>query len=102
MLRRILVVTFAASCLLGGPLVRAGEPARESDGRLGKAFRTEKNGWIFVHLEGSPDEVGYQHGALLAGEIADLIRVCKPFLEKTTRRDWNFYRQTAGFRGHQT
>src|SRR5208337_2601490 len=39
--------------------------------------------------------IGYQHGYLLGEEIADLLRVCKPYLEKTTRRDWNFYRQTA-------
>ncbi len=57
--------------------------------------RTEKNGWIFVHLEGTPEQVGYQHGYLLAAEIADLLRVCKPYLEKTTKRDWNFYRHAA-------
>ena len=86
------------SCLLLGLTLsilisdtRAGEPGSPP----GKAFRTEKNGWIFVHLEGSPDEIGYQHGWLLSGEIADLIRVCKPFLEKTTRRYWSFYRHAA-------
>ena len=31
----------------------------------------------------------------LGDEIADLLRVCKPFLEKTTKRDWSFYRQAA-------
>ena len=23
------------------------------------------------------------------------LRVCKPFLERTSKRDWNFYRQSA-------
>jgi hypothetical protein len=95
MIRRILAVILAASCLLSGPLAPAGEVDREPASRQGKAFREEKNGWTFVHLEGSPEEIGYQHGSLLAAEIADLIRVCKPFLEKTTKRDWNFYRQAA-------
>ncbi len=31
----------------------------------------ERNGWIQVHLEGSPAEIGFQHGYLLAPEIKD-------------------------------
>lgn len=59
------------------------------------AYRFEQNGWIYVHLAGSPDRVGYQNGYLLAPEIADLLRVEKPFLEHTTKRDWAFYRDAA-------
>ena len=33
------------------------------------AYRLEKNGWIFVHLEGTPFQIGYQHGFLLADNI---------------------------------
>jgi len=32
------------------------------------AYRLEKNGWIFVHLEGGPFQIGFQHGYLLAAE----------------------------------
>jgi len=32
------------------------------------AYRLEKNGWIFVHLEGDPFQIGFQHGYLLAAE----------------------------------
>jgi len=42
-------------------------PAREpqNDPRLKKSFRRpDQNGWIFVHLEGSPSEIGFQHGYL--------------------------------------
>jgi hypothetical protein len=71
--------------------VRAeGDPAR----LLGSS-RSEKDGWIYVHLEGPPDRLGYQHGYLLADEIAELLRVTKPFLEKTTHRDWSFYRKAS-------
>jgi hypothetical protein len=66
-----------------------------NSGPLQKAHRFEKGGWIYVHLEGSPEEVGYQHGYLLADEIADLLRVIKPFLEKSSKRDWAFYREAA-------
>src|SRR5436305_8354927 len=47
----------------------ATEPAQ--DPRLQKGFRFQKGGWTYVHLEGSPAEIGYQHGYLLAPEIQD-------------------------------
>ena len=69
-------------------------PAVDS-GRLAGSYRFERDGWIYVHIEGTPDQIGYQHGSLLAREIADFLRVIKPFLEKSTKRDWNFYRDAA-------
>jgi hypothetical protein len=57
--------------------------------------RVERDGWVYVRLEGSPERVGFQHGYLLSGEIADLLRAVKPFLEKTTKRDWDFYRKAS-------
>ncbi|MCK7468706.1 MAG: hypothetical protein MZU91_11710 [Desulfosudis oleivorans] len=33
---------------------------------LAKASRVDTNGWINVHLEGTPREIGFQHGWLLA------------------------------------
>src|SRR6516165_1071378 len=78
-------------CLPGiEPRIRANDVSQEDAARLKKAYRFEKHGWIYVHLEGSPEEVGYQHGSLLAREIAELLRVIKPFLETTTKRDWAF------------
>ncbi|MFL6277247.1 MAG: C45 family autoproteolytic acyltransferase/hydrolase [Blastocatellia bacterium] len=62
---------------------------------LAKATRTERNGWIYLHLEGTPDEVGYQHGWLLAREIDDALRVFKKYLQRVTAHDWAFYRNAA-------
>jgi hypothetical protein len=59
------------------------------------AYRFEQNGWIYVHLEGPPATLGFQHGVLLAPEIEDLVRVLGPFLEQTTKRDWAFYREAG-------
>ena len=40
-----------------------------------KASRaSERNGWIQVHLEGTPGEIGFQHGYLLAAEIKDTFK----------------------------
>src|ERR1700677_5373394 len=48
------------------------EAQRNSDdARLAKSYRFERGGWIYVHLEGVPHDIGYQHGFLLASEIAD-------------------------------
>lgn len=66
-----------------------------TDPRLAGASRAEADGWITVHLAGDPGRIGFQHGYLLAPEIADLVRVQKPLLKETTKRDWAFYRDAA-------
>jgi hypothetical protein len=65
------------------------------DEQLRGAYRTEKDGWIFVHLVGSPEQIGFQHGRLLSAEIGDLLRVVRPYLKKSTGRDWEFYRKAS-------
>jgi hypothetical protein len=42
--------------------------------RYGPAYRFPQAGWIVVHIEGEPYERGYQHGRLLAAEIAGYLR----------------------------
>ena len=61
----------------------------------GKGTRTEKNGWIVVHLEGSPHEIGRQHGVLLAAEIDDALKMIAHFLQGSTKKEWGFYREAA-------
>src|SRR5713101_3845896 len=71
------------------------KPTLTEDDRLKGSYRFESNGWIYVHLEGAPEQIGYQHGKLLAKEIDDLLRVLKPFLHHETKRDWEFYRTAS-------
>src|SRR5205807_4183393 len=52
-------------------IAAAREHAAASDPRLKSSSRFEQGGWIYVHLEGDPGTVGYQHGYLLAPEIED-------------------------------
>jgi len=63
--------------------------------RLGNATREDKNGWIYVHLSGSPEDIGYQNGYLLSKEIDTLIKVMQFYLPHTSKRDWNFYRAAS-------
>jgi hypothetical protein len=63
--------------------------------RLKKSYRFERDHWIYVHLEGSPAQVGYQHGWLLAPEIEDALAAVKLNQTHATKRDWEFFRKTA-------
>ena len=70
--------------------------AQSNDPRLKNSSREEKNGWIYVHLEGTPDQIGFQHGYLLAPEIDDCIKMFAYYFEKgSTQKDWNFFRDAA-------
>jgi hypothetical protein len=69
--------------------------AKAAAAKAAGSYRLERDGWIVVHLEGSPAQIGYQHGYQLAPEAADLLRVVKPFLLETSKRDWAFYRDVA-------
>ncbi len=66
-----------------------------TDPRLAKAYRFNKNGWIYVHLEGTPGDIGYQHGYLLADEIDTNLKVTDKFMAHDSGKDWAFYRDAA-------
>jgi len=81
--------------LLGLAAALVSRPAR-SDPRMRNAFRrAEHNGWIFTHLEGSPSEIGYQHGYLLAPEIRDTFKVLSVEAVHDEGKDWDFFRKAA-------
>src|ERR1051325_7530959 len=87
---------FLAGLLLAA--LAAAPAAREhaNDARLKKAFRKPAdNGWIFVHLEGMPGVIGFQHGYLLAPEIADAHRAVKVAITDGSK-EWSFFRDAAG------
>src|SRR5450432_1718813 len=66
-----------------------------SDAILAKAYRFERGGWIYVHLEGSPHDIGYQHGYLLAPEISDAFAAVSEEMTHSSKRDWSFFRRAA-------
>jgi hypothetical protein len=67
----------------------------DRDPRLAGAYRFEDGGWVYVHLEGAPERVGFQHGYLLAPEIADAFAEVKLSYKHSTQRDWGFFRKAA-------
>jgi hypothetical protein len=93
--RNALALLFAAS-LFQTSLCAAPARVNPSDPRLAKAFRKpDLNGWIFVHLEGTPSEIGYQHGYLLAPEIEDAHKVITLGLTHDSHKSYAFFRTAA-------
>ncbi len=62
---------------------------------LNGSSRGAKNGWITVQLAGTPQAIGYQHGYLLAPEIADALKVTKLNMLHDSKKDWTFFRNVA-------
>ena len=64
--------------------------------RLEGAFRRpDRNGWIYVHLEGRPSAIGFQHGFLLAREIEDTKRAIELSTTHDTGKNWSELREIA-------
>ncbi|HEV2445442.1 MAG TPA: C45 family peptidase [Candidatus Sulfopaludibacter sp.] len=68
----------------------------QPDPRMKKATRaSDRNGWIQVHLEGRPGEIGFQHGYLLANEIRDTFKDISTEMMHDEKKDWEFFRKAA-------
>jgi len=66
------------------------------DERLRGAFkRPPADGWTYVHLEGTPKEIGFQHGYLLSAEIQDMRKVFALEFRHDDGKEWNFFRDAA-------
>src|SRR5277367_6101630 len=66
-----------------------------NDPRLAGAHRFEDGGWIYVHLEGDPATVGFQHGYLLGSDIEDGFAAVSAGMMHESQRDWAFFRKAA-------
>ena len=62
---------------------------------LNKANRHEKAGWVYVHIEGTPQERGFQHGYLLAKEIAQGIKATRTEWEYESATKWSWLLEKA-------
>ena len=87
--RRSLVISCAV--ILNCAAMAATRP----EARLEKAYRFQQGGWTYVHIEGSPGDIGYQHGYLLAAEIQDALEAIKLFETHQSQHDWEFFRGIA-------
>jgi hypothetical protein len=92
-MRRTLLLATAVLMLLAFTLL-SGKP--KTDPRIKSAGREpERNGWIQVHLAGTPSEIGFQHGYLLAPEIQDTFKDISTEMTHDEKKDWSFFRNAA-------
>jgi hypothetical protein len=96
MRRGIALAAILIVSVLSAVAATHGSIARVADNRLQGAFRKPAvSGWTFVHVQGTPSEIGYQHGYLLSAEILDLEKALQLELTHDNGKDWNFFRDAA-------
>ena len=84
----LLLAVIAASGLLMSQTTK--NLTNEQNNWLSKANRHEKNGWVYLHIEGKPAERGFQHGYLLAKEIKEALRQMSAVWHYQTALDWQW------------
>jgi hypothetical protein len=95
-----LAVLLVGACSAAVALSRVSAPAAPAvaanETLLAGSYRKPPvSGWTMVHLSGTPAQIGYQHGYLLAPEIADLQKVFLLELTHDNAKDWKFFRDAA-------
>jgi hypothetical protein len=67
-----------------------------ADPRLERSFRNpDTNGWLFVHLEGAPATIGFQHGYLLSAEIREAFKRVRLSMTHDSGKSYAFIRKAA-------
>jgi Phospholipase B len=65
---------------------------------LHAAERHERAGWIYLHIEGGPSERGFQHGYLMAKDIAECLRAVRAHWQHDSSMEWSWLiSHTKGF-----
>ena len=76
-------------------LAGLGYPRNQSDSRTNGAFRRNESGWIYVHLQGTPGAIGYQHGSLLSAEIEDSKKAIELSTTHGVNHSWTEMRKLS-------
>ena len=59
------------------------------------SYKIEKNGWVFVHIEGKPYERGVEYGKLVADQLKICIDTTKFYCLFDYGQDWDFFVESA-------
>jgi hypothetical protein len=73
----------------------AASPAASTDARMEGAYIFNEGGWTYVHLAGTPEQIGFQHGSLLTKQIEDNLQVFRVENKNTLNKDWAFFREAG-------
>ena len=61
----------------------------------GAGYRFDRDGWIYLHIEGEPYERGVQHGYLLADELKTLFDNLEFLTFWSTGKKWDYFVDAA-------
>ncbi|MHC4462263.1 MAG: C45 family autoproteolytic acyltransferase/hydrolase [Planctomycetota bacterium] len=75
--------------------VREGYLTAKEKEWLAKAYRVDRNGWTYLHIEGEPYERGFQRGFLTANEIDEFLKTTAYLLEFQTAKELDFFVEAA-------
>jgi len=96
MMKKVILLLLAVFAYLILVNPQTGNPlTNEQKIWMSKANRHEKNGWIYLHIEGNPEERGFQHGYLLAKEIKDALFETSTVWHYQTALDWQWMIQKS-------
>ncbi len=93
---------FIAGCAAETAIpVREGSLTVQENQWLAKAYRHDENGWIYLHIEGTPFERGFQRGYLTANEVDEFLKTLAYTVEFETAKEPDFFIKQAArlFRG---
>lgn len=104
---QLLIYGVALTLLIAGCATETANPVREirlkaqENQWLAKAHRYDENGWIYLHIEGTPFERGFQRGYLTADEIDEFLKTLAFAEEFDTAKEPDFFvkQATKLFRG---
>lgn len=94
LLKVVVIGVFALSLAIGvssAEIEAATEKGTIRAAEYGKGYRFDKNGWIYVHIEGEPYERGFQHGYLVASELDEILESLKYLTYWNTGKRWDFF-----------
>jgi hypothetical protein len=86
---------FISSTFLAAALLCSNSFAQDQQSLLAKSKRADKQGWIYVHVEGDAQHRGFQHGYLLAQEINEGVRNSRTAWQYESAMDWQWLTEKA-------
>ena len=88
-------VLASCSAVLLSVVAALGGASAEQQEWLAKGKRFERHGWTYLHIEGEAKQRGFQHGYLMAREIADSLRSTRVGWEHDSAMPWSWLVERA-------
>ena len=89
--KRLFLISFILLILLISSTITAQQLSPQEEKWISKSYRIEKNGWIFLHIEGEPFERGFQRGYLTHIEIKEFLNTLTYIIEFKSAKKLEYF-----------